>query len=127
MSIKAKKKDFKFTFGVFIRLLVFTVLVVAGIKFLAGSIETKSESVLGDNSIGTTLPVDLDPVYELLPEDSKKQIDTLKSATTSAFVQQKLDYIKQELAGFPEKQIKEIQKQVVTNIYDNIINSIEKK
>lgn len=126
MSIKSKKKEFKFTFGVFLRLAIFTVITFFCIKFLATSIENKKPSILGEQIIPTDTPINLDPVYNLLPEDSKKQIDTFKSASTSAFFQEKIDIIKQQAQGFPQKQITEIQKQVITKIYDNIINSIEK-
>ena len=127
MSIKSKKKDFKFTFGVFIRLIVFSTIVFFCIKVLSNKIETKQTPVLGEKIINIPIPTNIDPVYNMLPEDSKKQINIFKSATTSAFIQEKIDFFKLEAAGFPDKQIKEIQKQVVTNIYDNIINSIEKK
>ena len=125
MSIKSKKKEFKFTFGIFIRLVVFIIVTFFCITSLSNNIENKKTSVLGDN-IQTKIPLNIDPVYNLLPEDSKKQINILKSATTSAFFQDKIEMLKEQAAGFPQKQIVEIQKQVVTKIYDNIINSIEK-
>ena len=127
MTIKAKKKKYKFTFGTFIRLVIFSVIAFFCIKFLSSNVDIKRTSVLGEKTIGSTMPVNLDPVYNLLPEDSKQQLNFFKSASTSAFIQEKIEMLKTEAAGFPDKQIKEIQKQVITNIYDNIINSIEKK
>lgn len=126
MSLKAKKKTFKFTFGIFIRLLIFAIIVFFVFKFLSNSIENKKPSILGEKTVGSTMPVNLDPLYNFLPEDSKKQLNIFKSASTSAFIQDKIEQLKIEAGGFPNKQIKEIQKQIVTNVYDNIINSIEK-
>lgn len=127
MSIKSKKKPFKFTFGIFVRLGIFIVIIFFVLSYLSSSIENKKTSILGENTINTSLPINLDQIYNVLPSDSQNQINIFKSASTSAFIQEKIELLKIEAAGFPDKQIKEIQKQVVNNVYDNIINSIEKK
>lgn len=133
MALK-KKKKFKFTFSVLIRLLIFLALVYFVIRFLAISNDNKKNyvysgktSVLGEQIASSSAVLNFDPIYGLLPVKSQNQIENMKSASTSAFIQDKIDFLKAEAAGFPDKQIKEIQKQIVDRIYNNVIDSIEKK
>jgi len=102
-----KEKKFHFTFKVFIRLLIFGLIIYFSINWFS----SKKQSVLGD--------VDITPnLYQKLPENSRYQIDKFFK-DTSTLIQQKLN-------GFPQKQIKEIKKAVIKNVSDDIIKNIDK-
>ena len=107
MAKKHKKRKFHLSIGVIIRWLIFAFLFYLAIGYL---------SVNHFNS------------------KSKLKLD-LPSATTSAIIseadtqnlQQKFIYYQDQAIIYIEKQLAEIKKGLVTKIYDDIINSIDKK
>lgn len=120
----SKKKEFHFTFGVFLRLLIFFLIIYFSINYFASS-----KNNLSSPSIDTTLAIDeqtknnllpnfFQNIYGKLPESSRYQIEHLKENSTIVYLQNQLD-------GFPQKQIKEIQKMIVKNVSDNIIKNID--
>ena len=133
MSKSLKKKHPKFTFQSLIRLVIFSVVVFLIISFISGQKmntpkviddtlsvdETESNFILGKTTeIGNN-------IYQAIPENSRNQLENLNQTPAMNFVQQKIDFIKQQSQGFPQKQIKEIQKMVAKSIYENTVRNID--
>lgn len=120
MSAKTKHQKRSFTFATIIRLTIFALIVYFLINYFSGS---SNQSILGDSTI------DLSPytqqVTNLLPEKSQKTLENLPQSPVFTFIHQKIVYLQQESNGFPEKQIKEIKKAVIKDIYDKLLHSIE--
>jgi len=129
----SKKKHTKFTFRSFIRLVIFGVIIFFLISLISNQRlnsltkldptlsldEEQSNFVLGKTTeIGNT-------IYQSIPENSRKQLENLNQSQAVIFVQKKINDIKEASDGFPQKQIKEIQKMIIDNIYQNTLRSID--
>jgi len=64
-------------------------------------------------------------IYQSIPESSRKQLENLNQNQAVLFVQDKINLIKEASIGFPQKQIKEIQKMIIDNIYQSTLKSID--
>ena len=58
-------------------------------------------------------------IYQSIPEESRKQLENLNQIPAQTLIQEKINLIKEQSQGFPQKQIKEIQKMIIKNIYQN--------
>jgi hypothetical protein len=119
-----KKKEFHFTFGVFLRLLIFSLIIYFSINYFISQ-KNNSFSFPIDNTLAIDeetknnfLPKIWQNIYSKLPENSRYQIEHLNQNPT-------IFYLQNQLNGFPQKQIKEIQKMIVKNVSDNIIKNID--
>lgn len=133
-KIKKKSKDFKFTLQNLIRLIIFFGLLYFLISYFSAKensdyLELNDPTVLGDEitfpSAQPVLKQSFDTIYEKLPEDSRYKIETLNENPAIILFQEKINFIKEQTDGFPEKQIKEIQKAVIKSIYKDLIDNIE--
>ena len=128
-----KKKHAKFTFQSLIRLAVFCIIVFFIISFISGQ-KTNSfqniDSALSINEpesnfiLGKTTEISND-IYQSIPENSRKQLENLNQNPVATLIQEKLNLIKEQSQGFPQTQIKEIQKMIINNIYQNTLRSID--
>lgn len=119
-----KKKEFHFTFGVFLRLLIFSLIIYFSINYFISQKNNSFSSPI-DNTLAIDeetknnfLPQFLQNIYSKIPENSRYQIEHLNQNPT-------IVYLQNQLNGFPQKQIKEIQKMIVKNVSDNIIKNID--
>lgn len=133
MSTGHKKKHTKFTFQSLIRLIVFCVIVFFVITYISGQKSNSSPKINDTLSIGKeqsnfilgkTTEISND-IYQAIPENSRKQLENLNQSSAAVFIQEKINLIKEASNGFPQKQIKEIQKMVIQNIYENTIRNID--
>jgi hypothetical protein len=120
VSTKFKHRRQEFTLATVIRLGIFSVIIFFLIKYFASS---SNQDVLGDQTIN--LSPYAQQVTNLLPEKSRQTLQNLPQSPIFGFIQEKFTYLQQESGGFPQKQIKDIKKAVVKEIYDKILNSIE--
>lgn len=128
MAHKLKEKNSHIGLQAIIRVIIFLVLVLLLINFLAqkASLNQKSAvpSVLGDQ----TLKPYSDWVLQQLPPQSQETLKNLPENPAIIQIQGKInDFRTQYLDGFPDKQIKEIQKAVVKDVSNRIIENIDKK
>lgn len=115
-----KEKRFKFTPQVFLRLVIFIIIVFFAFNYLS---QKQSPQVLGD----LTLKPYSDWAYSQLPPASRNLVENFSSNPSVMEIQKKIDDVKLQLNGFPDTQIKEIQKQIIQNVSDKLIKSIENK
>lgn len=120
MSSKFKHKHQEFTLATVIRLVVFAVVVFFLINYFSGS---NNQSILGEQTINLSPYVE--KVTNLLPEKSRQTVQNLPQSPIFGFIQEKFKYLQQESGGFPQKQIKDIKKAIVKDIYDKMLNNIE--
>lgn len=125
MSVK-KKHEAKFTFRSFIRLIIFTVILFFLINLISSN---KNSSLSLDKSteesiLGKTTEIS-DDLYNSLPESSQSQIENWEDNQAVVFIQEKIELIKQQSQGFPQTQIKELQKMILKNFYENALKNIE--
>lgn len=113
---KLKKKKFRFTFTVFLRLAIFAAVVYFAISYLSKNhqVSQPDPTVLGTE--GTKVKTITDSLYQQLPPQSQKVLQNLDKTPPVVFVQDKLNYLKQQTNGFPDKQIAEIKKNVINSI-----------
>ena len=129
----SKKKHTKFTFQSLIRLIIFSVIIFFLISLISNqklkfSAKTDSTLSLDENQsnfiLGKTTEISSN-IYNSIPEKSRKQLENLNQNQAVIFVQEKINSIKEASIGFPQKQIKEIQKMIIDNIYQNTLKSID--
>ena len=128
-----KKKHVRFTFKSLIRLIIFGVIIFFLISFIS------SQKINSSKKIDTALSLDEEKtgfilgktteisnnIYQSIPEGSRKQLENLNQSPAAIFIQEKINVIKEASQGFPQKQIKEIQKMVINNIYENTLRNID--
>lgn len=66
-------------------------------------------------------------LYNLIPPKSRQTLETLNQSSVIINLQNQITYLKGQTNGFPQKQIIDIEKMIVKNIYDNLIKNIENK
>ena len=64
-------------------------------------------------------------IYNSIPQKSREQLENLGQTPAGIFIQEKINFIKEQSQDFPQKQIKEIQKMVVKSIYENTVRNID--
>lgn len=121
-----KSKVQKITFKSIIRLTIFILIVYFSINILNQQqkpiISTNDPtSYIGENSGGQILGT----VYSKLPPDSRYQIEHFDQTFLGKTYKNSIDYIKWQLNGFPQKQIKQLKKDLIKNISDDLINNID--
>lgn len=128
-----KKKHTEFTFQSLIRLAVFIVVVFFIISFISGqktnSFQTIDSTLSVDEQksnfiFGKTTEIS-NNIYQSIPENSRKQLENLNQNPAATLIQEKINLIKEQSQGFPQTQIKEIQKMIINNIYQNTLRSID--
>lgn len=133
MSTGFRKKHVKFTFQSIIRLIIFSVIIFFIISYISGqksnyslnidptiSIDEKQSNFI----LGKTTEIG-NNIYKSIPEGSRQQLENLNQNPAVIFIQEKINLIKETSQGFPQKQIKEIQKMLLKNVYENSIKNID--
>ena len=133
MSTGLKKKHTKFTFQSLIRLAIFSLIIFFIISYISGqklnsplnldqtiSLDEKQSNLI----LGKTTEIG-NQIYQSIPEKSRNQLENLNQTPVVIFIQDKINLIKEQTQGFPQKQIKEIQKMLVKNIYENTVRNID--
>ncbi|MFA6369330.1 MAG: hypothetical protein WCX20_03055 [Candidatus Shapirobacteria bacterium] len=133
MSTGLKKKRTKFTFQSLIRLIIFSVVIFFIISLISGqkmnstnnfdptiSLDEKQSSFI----LGKTTEIS-NQIYQSIPPKSRQQLENINQSPAIIFVQEKINYLKDQTSGFPQKQIKEIQKMILNNLYENSMRSID--
>lgn len=133
MSTGIKKKHTKFTFQSLIRLAIFSIILFFIISSISGQKINSSEvidSTLSINEkesnfiLGRTTEIS-NNIYQKIPPKSRQQLENINQNPAVIFIQEKINLIKEQSQDFPQKQIKEIQKTIIKNIYENTVRNID--
>lgn len=133
-TVSKKHKKTHFTFQSFLRLIVFTVIVFFIISFVSDQKlnSNSNKLVLSDKEkesgsiLGKTTEIS-NNLYQQIPPQSRQQLENLNQSQAFIFIQNKINFIKENTNGFPQQQIKDIQKMVVKNLYENTMKNIDSK
>jgi len=121
-----KDKKFKVTPKVVIRLVIFFVVVYFLIIIFSSNNQTFYSSQSDDPTILTN-EIKIDSWYQKIPLENRQKIENIGQSPAVKFIQEKFDYLKQESQYFPQKQIKEIKKMIIQNIYHDMMNNIDQQ
>ena len=126
---KSSKKSFRFTSKVIVRLGIFIVLFLVSIYYL--SIHSPQNSnILGEQTfVFSELPIvksTIDSLYNNLPPKSREFVENFNDSPVILMAQKKIDFIKNESAGFPQKQIQDV-KMFFINKSRSILDNAAKK
>jgi hypothetical protein len=108
--VSKTKNEFHLTPAIVVRLLIFTVVISSLIYYL-------SQSPASSLTIDPTLSIDEDVRSRFLPKLSQ-----IIPESDIIIINQKLELIKTELAGFPKKQADDLKKSAIQSIYDDLMN-----
>lgn len=121
-----KAKKFKFTPKVIFRLIIFFVVVYILIIIFSSNNQTFYSSQADDPTVFTN-EIKIDSWYQKIPLENRQKIENIGQSPAAKFIQEKFDYLKQESQYFPQKQIKEIKKMIIQNIYHDMMNNIDQQ
>ena len=130
MSLK-HKEEFKLTPAHLIRIAIFLVLIYFSINYLSTKTLTTPAfkdptTILGQQTQNqNNLKKYTDKLYQSLPPESQNILNNIDQNPAIISLQQKLDELKEQTQGFPQKQIKEIQKELLKRFYQNALESID--
>jgi len=110
--VSRKHKKFRFTFAVFIRVLVFILI----IYFLINFINNKK---IAPNLAQPNF------LYEQIPDSTKEKLNNVSSLPVFLTFRDKITDIQTQGTAFIQYQIKEAQKALVKKIYDDAIRKID--
>lgn len=121
-----EKERFHFTLKVLFRILIFALIIYLSIIWLSS--KQDSAPILGD----TTTLIDEDTkndfvndLYQKLPDRSRQQLENFEETSLFLYFQEKVSFIQQQTDGFPDRQIKEVQKAIIKKVSQEMVNSIE--
>lgn len=127
MSKKLKDNTFRFTFKVLVRLVIFSIFLWYAFGYLSSQTDQSQNLNIPPILSDTSAKPYLDTVYQQLPPESRATLENLDQNPVIITLKSKIGEIQQQLNGFPQTQIKEIQKAVIKNISDKLIESIDTK
>lgn len=121
-----KKKKFKITPQVILRLFLFAAIMYLSINYFSSNknILSKTDST----TLGSEIPSNvLGAMYQQLPPQSRNTIENFSSLPQVKFIQDKITQLKSQTSDFPQKQITEIQKNIVQSVLKNYLSNLENK
>lgn len=126
------KYKFHFNSAFIIRLLIFSFLFILFVIILTNKINGNnpySTTILGTKTDQLINQVDyqeiINSIYQQIPPQSREQLENLNRLPLYITIQQKIQQILPQFQDFPNKQIKEIKKEIINRIYQDIIKSID--
>lgn len=121
-----KSKVQKITFKSIIRLIIFILVVFCLINYLDNQKNQKISLADPTSYVGESLGGQiLGDIYPKLPEDSRYQLEHFDQTPFGKFFKNSSDYVKNQLDGFPQKQIKQFKKELIKNVSDDLIKDID--
>lgn len=139
-------KPGKFSKAFPIRLFIFLLLTAVGLFYIAKNTSSgeirgdKSQNQLPSDEISKDNPKDLnvigevtEKIIEIIPVDVRnnieeeigKEAETLEDTKAYNQVKEAVDQAAKEVSGFPEKQTKEVKKQIIIQVCDDLLEKIE--
>ncbi len=122
MSRRKKNSEFQFGFGHFVRLIIFGLLCYSAINYLSKNKTTIDPSTILGVTSSTQLPPNIktaiDQIISHIPPAQKEQLNQILSNSGQ---------FSGKIPQFIEQKIIEFKKDIITQIYQNILKSIEKK
>ena len=126
-----QKEDFRLRPTHLIRISIFLAIIYFSINYLSSQspkpiIVNDPTTILGEQIQNNGNLKDLSgKIYRYLPEESQNLFNNLPQNPVIISLQEKIDYLKDQSKDFPQKQIKEIQKELLKRFYQNALDNID--
>lgn len=126
-----RTRNFRFSFGHLIRLIIFFVLVYLVISYLSTNkknLPANDPTVLGSETKDVSdinLKPIIDSAYSSLPDKSRDQLQNLDKLPVNTFIQDKINFINSQKQGFPQKQIKALQIWIIKSVSEILIKKVD--
>ncbi len=127
MAKKKHEQQFKFSSANIIRLAIFSVVIYFLINFL--SAQDQSSVLSSTDSIGSTpdtlggMVAQID-ITQYLPDYLSQRLTDLPKSSAIIYLQDQLNKYSSELNGFPQKQINDLKLQIINQLYQDAVKSI---
>ncbi len=127
MAKKKHEQQFKFSSANIIRLAIFSVVIYFLINFL--SAQGQSSVLSSTDSIGSTpdtlggMVAQID-ITQYLPDYLSQRLNDLPKSSAIIYLQDQLNKYSSELNGFPQKQINDLKLQIINQLYQDAVKSI---
>jgi len=125
-------KTADFSLKVVIRLILFSLFIYLSISYFSHHAKQKETindpTVLGEeieNSSDIDLKPFFDQAYRSLPPDSRQKLENINQIPVIIYTQEKIQYLKDQIKGFPRRQINQFKKEIIQSIYQDLIRDIE--
>lgn len=127
MSHHSRKTEFKFSFQVLVRWLIFLIIIYIIYNFLSSGIGYQKKSISIPNILGDSVDLNqlINEAYQKLPPKTKQNISTLPSSPLIKELQNRYAVIVKELNGFPQKQINDLKRSLIQSIYQDLMKRTE--
>lgn len=138
MSKKLKKKETKFTIQTLIRVLIFAAIIYFLILFFSSQ-QNPPKKAISNNILGTKTEEKKQNIiqnkateiftstYNLIPENSRKQIENINQNPFLNSISEKFTQIQVESQKGLDAQIKNIKKEIAKSVYNQVIKNIDSK
>ena len=114
-----------------IRLIIFLAVIYFSIFYLSRNFQKKEmltdPTVLGQEieTIATPqLKPFFDQIYQSLPQDSRQKIENTEQIPAIIYIREKYDDLKDQVNGFPQRQINQLKKEIIQSVYDDLMQGI---
>lgn len=130
MSLK-HKEEFKLTPTHLIRISIFLLLVYLSINYLSSQTSASPVFKAPTNILGkqtqnqNNLKFYTNKLYQSLPPESQNILKNIDQNPAIISLQQKFIELKKQTQDFPQKQIEDIQKELLKRFYQNALENIE--
>jgi len=126
-----QKEDFRLRPTHLIRVSIFLAIIYYLINYLSSQspkpiIVNDPTTILGEQIQNNGDLKDFSSkIYQSLPPESQTLFNNLPQNPVIISLQQRIDYFKDQSKDFPQKQIKEIQKELLKRFYQNALDNID--
>lgn len=66
-----------------------------------------------------------DQAYQSLPPDSRQKLENINQTPVIIYTQEKLQYLKDQIKDFPRRQINQLKKEIIQNVYQDLMEDVE--
>jgi len=128
---KKVKRKFQFNSAFFVRALIFFLIFTASINLLSRQSPRPKDqpSILGSQASDLLDQIDyqqiINNIYQKIPPKSREKLENINQLPLYLTIEQKIQPILSQLQDFPQKQIKDLKKEIINRLYQDIMKSLE--
>lgn len=126
------KQTANFDLKTLIRLVLFAAFIYFAISYFSRYTNQKQAindpTVLGEeiqSSTDINLKPFFDQAYQSLPVDSRQKLENINQIPVIIYAQEKLQYLKDQIKDFPRRQINQLKKEIIQDVYQDLMEDID--
>ena len=128
----SEKSSADFNLKTFIRLALFALFIYLSISYFSRYTNQKQAvddpTVLGEeieNATDINLKPFFDQAYQSLPPDSRQKLENINQIPAIIYTQEKIQYLRDQIKDFPRRQINQLKKEIIQDVYQGLMKDIE--